>query len=574
MPATTLQKPLQSDKPIWWFLLCWTIFNAIQAYTLEVHADEAYYWMYSKFMDWGYFDHPPMVALFIWLGDHVMHNELGLRLVTVVTSSITIYLLWLILKKYAIDAWLFILVVSGMLIIHMYGFTTTPDAPLFFFTVVFYYLYQKYITNDAWQLAVLLGVVTACLMYSKYHAILLIGLTLASNIKLLKRGTFWGIVVIALLLFVPHILWQFQHDFPSLKYHLYERSAMVYNPSNTYTYIPGQLLMAGPVIGWFLYYSAFKIQVKDAFIRCLLVNCVGALCFFFLSTFRGEAQPHWTLIAFAPLSMLALIRFNQIKTMPRWFYTAAIINVVLILFIRVSMMFGFAFVSRVGQLKSYYGFKDWANQVKSKAGDNYVIMSDGFQDPSKYNYYTNNVRAYSYDSRNYRHTQYDIWPIEEQFQGKRVYFLQDYPQEETVDTITNTSTKTNWYAQWVDDARTYQKIAIKTDEKSLKLPAGQKQTIGLTITNPYLYTVNFSNQGTKQPVTLEACFFKDDATVAILPADNSFYNLILKPGESKQFNFTITAPVIEAGNYELLFSIRTTPFTGGKNSRIIPIIIE
>jgi hypothetical protein len=21
--------------------------------------DEAYYWVYSKFLDWGYFDHPP-----------------------------------------------------------------------------------------------------------------------------------------------------------------------------------------------------------------------------------------------------------------------------------------------------------------------------------------------------------------------------------------------------------------------------------------------------------------------------------------------------------------------------------
>jgi uncharacterized membrane protein len=201
-------------------------------------------------------------------------------------------------------------------------------------------------------------------------------------------------------------------------------------------------------------------------------------------------------------------------------------------------------------------------------------MSDGFQDPSKYNYYTNSIRAYSYDSRIYRHTQYDIWPIEEQFQGKQVYFLQDSPQEETVDTITNTSTKNNWYAQWVDDARTYQKIVIETDVKALKLSSGQKQTIGLTITNPYPYTVNFNNQGTKHPVTLEACYFKDGVTVVILPAENSFYNLILKPGESKRFNFTIIAPTIEKGNYELLFSIRTTPFSGGKNSRIIPVIIE
>src|SRR6187402_1904124 len=436
MPLAPAQKISVSDKPIWWFLLCWTIFNAAQAYTLEVHADEAYYWMYSRFLDWGYFDHPPMVAIFIWLGDHIMHNELGLRLVTVLSSTTAIYLLWLILKKYAVDAWAFILVVSGIFIIHIYGFTTTPDAPLFFFTVVFYYLYQKYAENDTWLLAPLLGAVVACLLYSKYHGILLVGLTLASNIKLLKRPTFWGIAVFALVLFVPHVLWQVQHQFPSIKYHLYERSATHYDPSNTYTYIPGQLLMAGPFIGWFLYYSAFKVSIKDSFIRALVVNCAGALIFFFLSTFRGEAQPHWTLIAFAPLAMLSLIYFKQKGSIPGWFYPAAIINVSLIIIVRVSIMFGFPFVSRVGQLKSYYGFKAWAKDVKSKAGDAYVIMSDGFQDPSKYNYYTNSLKAYSYDSRYYRHTQYDIWPIEERLQHQRVYFLEDGPNANTTDTIT------------------------------------------------------------------------------------------------------------------------------------------
>jgi len=233
------------------------------------------------------------------------------------------------------------------------------------------------------------------------------------------------------------------------------------------------------------------------------------------------------------------------------------------------MMFGFSFISRVGQLKSYYGFKDWANQVKSKAGDNYVIMSDGFQDPSKYNYYTNSIMAYSYDSRYYRHTQYDIWPIEEQFQEKRVYFLQDIPQKETVDTITNTSTGNKWYAQWVDDTRTYQKITIETNVHALRLTKGKSEVVGLAITNPYPYPVYFTNKGAKQNVFLEACFFKDDVNKCVLSADSSFNNLILKPGESKVYNFIITDPPLEKGNYELLFSIRTTPFSGGKNSRII-----
>ena len=29
---------------------------------LQLHPDEAYYWLWSRYLDWSYFDHPPMVA--------------------------------------------------------------------------------------------------------------------------------------------------------------------------------------------------------------------------------------------------------------------------------------------------------------------------------------------------------------------------------------------------------------------------------------------------------------------------------------------------------------------------------
>src|ERR1700744_3495304 len=181
MNLSATQRSSHPDRPVWWFLRCWTVFNIAQAYRLEIHADEAYYWLYSRFLDWGYFDHPPMVAVFIWLGDHVMHNELGLRLITILTSTLSLYLLWLILKKYAVNAMMFILVVCSVLIFHIYGFITTPAAPLFFFTVLFYFVYQRYAEKDSWRLGIVIGIVTACMLYSKYHAVLLIGFTVLSN---------------------------------------------------------------------------------------------------------------------------------------------------------------------------------------------------------------------------------------------------------------------------------------------------------------------------------------------------------------------------------------------------------
>ncbi|HMG10131.1 MAG TPA: glycosyltransferase family 39 protein, partial [Mucilaginibacter sp.] len=131
MQHTTLDNKQATEKynrPIIYFLLLWTALNVLQAYTLELHADEAYYWVFSRMMDWGFYYHPPMVAVFIRIGDTLAHNELGARLITLLSSTLAIYLVWLMLQRYAVSAKWFILFMAGILIFHVYGFTATPDA--------------------------------------------------------------------------------------------------------------------------------------------------------------------------------------------------------------------------------------------------------------------------------------------------------------------------------------------------------------------------------------------------------------------------------------------------------------
>ena len=49
--------------------------------------DEAYYWMWSKHLAGGYYDHPPMVAVVIRLGTLIAGDtELGVRLVSILLA--------------------------------------------------------------------------------------------------------------------------------------------------------------------------------------------------------------------------------------------------------------------------------------------------------------------------------------------------------------------------------------------------------------------------------------------------------------------------------------------------------
>jgi hypothetical protein len=167
---------------------------------------------------------------------------------------------------------------------------------------------------------------------------------------------------------------------------------------------------------------------------------------------------------------------------------------------------------------------------------------------------------------------FDIWPMEDSLQHKRVYYLLQWPMAG----ITTDSLKCavgTWYGGWVDDVRTYQKIAIDTKVDNIKAEPGQFIQFDLSLTNPYPFAVNFTNAGYKHAVMLEACFFKG-RDVAVATSTGAGFNAInLKPGESKRYIFSVAAP-IEKGTYDLLFSIRTEPFRGSKNSRMIKFTVK
>src|SRR6478609_7306141 len=60
------------------------VLRLIAAAVTPITFDEAYYWMWSKHLAGGYYDHPPMVAFVIRAGTMIAGDrELGVRLVSI-----------------------------------------------------------------------------------------------------------------------------------------------------------------------------------------------------------------------------------------------------------------------------------------------------------------------------------------------------------------------------------------------------------------------------------------------------------------------------------------------------------
>ena len=143
------------------------ILNVVQGGTTELLPDEAYYWVYSQYLDWGFFDHPPLVAVWIVLSDFLFTNELSVRFFSSISFSLLIYLVWITIdhplkKKFT---WLFIVLVFSTALLNVYGFITTPDTPLLFFFALFLWSYKEYLTKRNTVSYLLLSLAITGMMY-------------------------------------------------------------------------------------------------------------------------------------------------------------------------------------------------------------------------------------------------------------------------------------------------------------------------------------------------------------------------------------------------------------------------
>jgi hypothetical protein len=271
------------EKKHWLLLAGWLLINILQSVFTNLHSDEAYYWMYSKNLDWGFFDHPPMTALLVFIGDSLMHNELGVRLLVILLSTLTMAMIMNELNEKKDLFFLAVFMLSFPLVhTHIGGFMALPDTPLVFFTLLFYLGYKKFVNEPNLKMALLMAFVATAMIYSKYHAFVALVMVVLSNLKLLRNKYFWVTVFVVLLLLIPHIWWQIENHFPTLKYHLVGRTKPI-RFWTVHNNITSQLLVAGPLSGLIVFYSLSKFKINgDAFKRAIIFSVLGFYIFFFL----------------------------------------------------------------------------------------------------------------------------------------------------------------------------------------------------------------------------------------------------------------------------------------------------
>lgn len=497
---------MKPQKLFYILLILWIIADLFVAILTPMHADEAYYALYGRYLDWGYYDHPPMVALLTAVSNALFKGNLSVRFLTVLLHGGTVWLIWRTIAAKSPtrrDVLTFFAVAASFVMFSVYGFVTTPDAPLIFFTALFFLLYKHYLDKPGWPLALAMGIVMAAMLYSKYMAVLVLAFVTLSNPKLLKDPKAWMAVLVASLLLVPHIRWQFLNDFPSLQYHLADRSKQ-FRPRYPLEYIPNQLLVFNPVcLGIALWLCWQKRRSDNLFERAEVFTIVGFLLFFWIMTVRGHTEPHWTVAASIPMIILLYSELRK-NRWHKWLVYGILPFTALLLVGRIALpVLGsekFHLIGRQAEMAD----------IGHYCGDTPAVFTTSFQEPSLYTFY-NGKEATVISSFYSRRTQFDLWQSDLALQGKQVYLIGEAVTKRPIPGSEIIRTPHATFAiRKVEKFQGANRLSVTVKKCRV---VGNTLYLSMTIHNPYSIDYHFDNPDF--PTSLLLGFVREDEYKAL-----------------------------------------------------------
>ncbi len=223
--------------------------------------DEAYYRLWSLKPAFGYFDHPPMIAWWLWLGRQIAGDTpLGVRLMPALGAAATTALIFDLAglvgvsERAALRAALWF---NATLLIGLGGELAVPDGPTaLFWTAALCCAFRAARGHRAWWLAAGAAAGLACL--SKYSALFLapgIVLWLAlhrDGRRALGTPWPWLAAVVAVAIFVPNVVWNAQHHWVTFQKQFGRVAGHDFAPRYLLKLIFDQFVLLNPAIAIFL----------------------------------------------------------------------------------------------------------------------------------------------------------------------------------------------------------------------------------------------------------------------------------------------------------------------------------
>lgn len=290
---------------------------------LDLVPDEAYYWDWSRILDWGYYSKPPLVAWIIALSTHLFGNStFAVRLPAVILSTAALLGLYLLARQLygqRVAFWSAAAAAASPGASAL-ALIMTIDAPLLCFWCLALYTFWQAINgqepNRFWWIccAVCLGFGFISKQMMRVFPLLAIIflLTGREDRHLLRKPWFYIALALAFLPSIPVFWWDIDHGFITTRHtmHHFEASPQK-NPLffvvTLFDYLGSQMLLISPITCFLFAVLSVALLVRfplqDRKVRFLLVFSIAPLLVFVLMSLRQHINPNWP-AAFYPAGII------------------------------------------------------------------------------------------------------------------------------------------------------------------------------------------------------------------------------------------------------------------------------
>jgi len=306
------------DRYLLILVISFIAFQVLKNAFLPLHVDEANWWMQTRYLQAGYFFHPPFVVYEQFVITRLFGaNRESLRLGSLLFSSGTIVLIYAFSTKLFKEkrlAFFASLLISVIPLTSYFSALAFQEAPFYFFTIASVFLLWMAITvnRNYWYLA---GISTGLMLLCKLQAVLILPcvalflLTSRANRKWFRRKEPYIAFLIAGAMFTPTLLWYFRHHLEPITFQLENRPGFLNN---------GLLAYLGNVIK----HIAWQGFSLTPFV--FLLSVFGLIYGFYIGFVRKDDRFQYLFCMSAPIILLFLLTTGPAY----WSYTGYMITLI------------------------------------------------------------------------------------------------------------------------------------------------------------------------------------------------------------------------------------------------------
>ncbi|MBS1643328.1 MAG: glycosyltransferase family 39 protein [Bacteroidetes bacterium] len=220
----------------------------------QLHRDEFLYLAESKHLAWGFMEVPPLLSLLAWVAHLLGNGFVMVKFFPALFGALTFVLTARIILS--IGGGLYAIFLSFLAFIFgaylRVNYLFQPNfLEIFFYTLVAFSVI-KYIQTKNNIYIYVFGVACGLGMLSKYSIAffiigIIVGLLLSKQRSIFANKHFYFASLIGIIIFLPNILWQYNHNFP-VQQHMQELQETQLQYVSSIGFIKDQFLMNLPCV--------------------------------------------------------------------------------------------------------------------------------------------------------------------------------------------------------------------------------------------------------------------------------------------------------------------------------------